>query len=119
MKIIIFTFYRSLEDQLKEYNAGRSHVKHGAHQDWLAKDYALFDDLNQDWVCDQTEIRWKNDGRYTKMGEKWESMGGIWGGRWDLADIYHFQAAAIWTRSEFLYYSALFEKWVFEEVVEA
>ncbi len=92
VRMICFTFWRSPEAQLIEFNAGRSHVKSGKHQIWQAKDYALFDDLDNDWICDQNEIRWKNDPRYEAMGIEWEKRGGIWGGRFkSLSDIYHFE----------------------------
>jgi len=91
IKLICFTFYRSPEDQLKEYNAGRSHVKFGKHQKWLAMDFAIVDDLNFDGVVDKDEIRWGNSPRYLLLGEFWEEIGGFWGGRWTLKDIYHFE----------------------------
>ncbi len=94
IKLICFTFWRSPEDQLKEFQAGRSAVTHGKHQNWLAKDYALFDDVDNDWICDQNEIIWKYDQRYQKMGDLWVNRyGGIWGGVWQKprGDIYHFE----------------------------
>jgi len=92
ISIICFTFYRSPEQQKIEYDAGRSKVLHGKHQDWLAMDLALWDDADMDGIVDKDEIRWKDDPRYTQMGEQWESVGGTWGGRWkDLHDIYHFE----------------------------
>ncbi len=90
--VVCFTFYRSPEEQLVEFNAGRSRVKSGKHQDWKAKDYALFDDVDGDGLVDKDELRWNNDPRYLKMGEEWERRGGTWGGRWtDPHDIYHFE----------------------------
>lgn len=91
-EFICFTFYRSPEDQLKEFEAGRSHVKFGKHQQWLAMDLCLWDDLDGDGNIDRDELRWKNDPRYTEMGKEWEKMGGTWGGRWKgLNDVYHFE----------------------------
>jgi len=90
--LICFTFYRSPEDQLKEFNAGRSQVKLGKHQQWLAMDFAIVDDLNHDGIVDKDEIRWKDDDRYTILGEYWETLGGFWGGRWkNPHDPYHFE----------------------------
>jgi hypothetical protein len=32
------------------------------------------------------------DPRYTTLGQYWESLGGVWGGRWkDPFDPYHFE----------------------------
>src|SRR4030066_1451241 len=90
--VVCFTFFRSSEDQLKEYEAGRSQVKLGKHQKWLAMDFCLWEDMNQNGIVNKDEIRWKNDPRYTAMGKFWESIGGTGGGGWtDLNDISHFE----------------------------
>lgn len=92
IRVMIFTFWRSPEDQVKEFNAGRSRTKEGLHPRWLAIDLGLWDDLDEDLVVDKDEIRWSNDPRYTTLGQFWESLGGIWGGRWkDPFDPYHFE----------------------------
>jgi hypothetical protein len=97
IQIACFTFYRSPEQQLIEYNAGRSSLRFGAHQRWLAKDYMVVNDINQDWVVDKEEIRWscdlKNpDDPYLILGVEWEKRGGRWGGRWKKPfDPYHFE----------------------------
>lgn len=92
ISIIIFTFYRSPEDQVKEFHAGRSRTVSGYHPMWLAVDLALWEDLNSDGVVNKEEIRWKVDPRYVTLGQYWESLGGVWGGRWtDPYDPFHFQ----------------------------
>jgi hypothetical protein len=89
---IIFTFHRSPEEQLVEFNAGRSRTKDGLHIKWLAIDGALWDDMNKDGTVNKDEIRWSFDLRYTTLGQYWESLGGVWGGRWkDPCDPYHFE----------------------------
>jgi hypothetical protein len=89
---IVFTFWRSPEDQVKEYDAGRSRTINGLHPRWLAIDLALWDDMNKDGTVDKNEIRWSFDPRYTTLGQYWESLGGVWGGRWkDPCDPYHFE----------------------------
>lgn len=97
-RVICFTFHRTDEEQLKEYEAGRSQVKSGGkHQKWMAKDYAVWEDIDQDGTVDTNEIRWNWDPFYTEMGEYWESIGGRWGGRFNqggkigFADPYHFE----------------------------
>jgi len=95
--IACFTFYRSPEQQLIEYNSGRSSLKFGKHQLWLAKDYMVVKDLDQDWIIDKDEIRWEFDpgdlkDPYMILGIEWEERGGIWGGRWKKpCDPYHFE----------------------------
>ena len=90
--VIVFTFYRSPEDQEKEFLAGRSRVKHGRHQEWLAVDLAVWTDDDLDGAIDKEELRWKFVEEYKKLGEFWESLGGVWGGRWsDPCDPYHFE----------------------------
>ena len=95
--IACFTFWRSPEQQMIEYNAGRSRVKTGKHQAWLAKDYMVVDDIDKDLIVDKDEIRWGFDilspsDPYLILGQEWERRGGIWGGRWEnLSDPYHFE----------------------------
>lgn len=92
IKLICFTFYRSPEAQLKEYNAGKSHVKFGKHQKWIAMDFAVWEDIDSDGNVDVDEIRWNKNPKYTLLGNYWKSLGGIWGGDWQsLNDIYHFE----------------------------
>jgi hypothetical protein len=55
-------------------------------------DIAVVDDLDGDQVIDKNEIRWSMDPRYTTLGQYWESLGGVWGGRWkEPFDPYHFE----------------------------
>jgi len=92
IRVIVFTFYRSPEDQAKEFDAGRSRTKNGYHPLWLAVDLAIQDDANKDLIANKDEIRLKMDPRYLKLGSYWESLGGVWGGRWkDPRDAYHFE----------------------------
>jgi len=90
--VIVFTFYRSPKDQWNEFNAGRSRTTEGLHPRWLAIDLALWEDMDKDGTVDKDEIRWKMDPRYTILGQYWEFLGGVWGGRWkDPFDPYHFE----------------------------
>jgi len=90
--VIVFTFYRSPIDQMVEFDAKRSRTLKGLHQMWLAIDLALWEDADKDGNVDKDEIRWKADPRYTTLGQYWESLGGVWGGRWkDPFDPYHFE----------------------------
>ena len=92
IKVICFTFYRSPEDQAAEFAAGKSRTLTGFHPVWCAMDLAIIDDLDGDLVVDKSELHWDFDARYVTLGQYWESLGGIWGGRWkDPCDPYHFQ----------------------------
>jgi len=92
ISVIAFTFYRSPEDQIKEFDSGRSRTLNSLHQKWLAIDLALWEDVDSDGNVDKEEIRWKADPRYVTLGQYWESLGGVWGGRWkDPCDPYHFE----------------------------
>lgn len=92
IKLICFTFYRSQEDQSKEFLAGRSRALTGLHTRWRAVDLAILDDADDDLIVDKEEIRWSNEPRYEILGVFWESIGGTWGGRWtDPKDPFHFE----------------------------
>lgn len=93
--VIVFTFYRSPEDQVNEFAAGRSRTMDSRHACWLAIDVALWDDMDKDGTVDKFEICWKGDARYITLGQYWESLGGVWGGRWEVPnDPYHFEWSA-------------------------
>lgn len=92
ISFIVFTFYRSPVDQAIEFNAHRSRVAVSLHQSWLAIDLALWEDLNLDGTVNKDELHWNFDPRYNTLGQYWESLGGVWGGRWkDPCDPYHFE----------------------------
>ena len=92
IKVVCFTLWRSPADQLAELNAGRSRTPTGKHPRWLAIDLAIVDDEDADLVVDKEEIRWSSEPRYEILGVFWESIGGVWGGRWkDPKDPYHFE----------------------------
>lgn len=96
IKVVCFTFKRSVEEQAKCVAEGKSKTLDGAHIYWHAGDIALWDDVDKDGNVDTEEIRWKDDPRYEKLGIFWESLGGVWGGRWEkLHDIYHFQSPSV------------------------
>lgn len=94
IQVIAFTFYRSPEDQAKEFAAGRSRTVNGYHPLWLAIDLAVVNNLSPDAVVSKDQIRWQQDPPYVTLGQYWETLGGVWGGRWkDPHDIYHFEWA--------------------------
>jgi hypothetical protein len=63
--------YRTDAQQELHLKSGKSRVKRSKHQDRLAVDFNLF--VNGVFA--------KDAGAYRMLGEKWESLGGRWGGR--------------------------------------
>lgn len=64
--------YRTQEQQDLYLKTGKSKKKYSKHQYRLAQDLNLYKDGK--YCTDKEE--------YRTLGEKWESMGGIWGGRY-------------------------------------
>jgi hypothetical protein len=88
IEIICADFWRSTERQKELFDAGKSKCDgvstKSQHQLWLAVDLYIIDGYGK-LVTEETPD-------YIKMGERWESMGGVWGGRWpSLHDIFHFE----------------------------
>lgn len=78
-----FGFYRTAAQQIINRIKGTSSVKRSFHQDWLAIDFV---------IIKEGAAQWERSAEYEDLGLYWESMGGIWGGRWNtINDIYHFQ----------------------------
>lgn len=66
---------RSAERQALLLLRKATKVKHSKHQDGLAFDFCFLSDLKDDGILNYTP------NRYRKLGECWEKLGGIWGGR--------------------------------------
>jgi peptidoglycan L-alanyl-D-glutamate endopeptidase CwlK len=92
ISFIIWTFDRSPQEQNDLYKRGRTmpgpivtncdgYIKKSAHQHWTAIDIA---------IVKNGEVEWADIPEYHDLGDYWESIGGVWGGRWALNDIYHF-----------------------------
>jgi len=88
---IVWTFYRSPQDQNFLYQQGRTrpgnkitncdgHIKQSQHQKWLAVDILI--------IKEGTQV-WTRTADYEHLGEIWESLGGKWGGGWN--DCFHFE----------------------------
>ena len=71
MEVTMGEAFRTPEQQALHRKAGRSRVARSKHQDRLAVDLNLF--------IDGRYVRDKN--KYRALGEKWEKLGGRWGGR--------------------------------------
>lgn len=84
--------HRSAEQQELHRKSGRSRVRHSKHQDRLAVDMNLF--------VDGAYVRDKE--KYRVLGEKWESIGGRWGGRFGVASE-DFDAKVGWDAGHFEY----------------
>jgi len=83
ISLLPYCFHRSAITQKIYRLRGSSKVKRSFHQDWLAIDFV---------VVIAGELVWSRSEEYDALGEAWEIMGGVWGGRWKtINDIYHFQ----------------------------
>jgi hypothetical protein len=72
------------ERQKKLVAQGFSQTYNSKHLDSLAVDLILFEDGEPVWDANHPD--------YIALGEYWENMGGIWGGRWvHLHDAVHFE----------------------------
>ena len=85
--VLVFSLTRTAQTQRKFYDEGKSKLdgvlKKSTHQRGRAFDLV---------VIKGKKTIWKHVEEYTTLGEYWEKLGGVWGGRWkDPHDIYHFQ----------------------------
>lgn len=93
IEFIVWTFYRSPQDQNFLYQQGRTRpgkiitncdgtLQRSRHQEWLAVDILI--------IKDGSDV-WTNDPAYERLGEIWEALGGHWGGNFALCDYVHFE----------------------------
>ena len=83
INLVILELYRSKERQEELVKEGKSQTQNSLHLVGLAADLAVM--KNGKPVMEDCE-------EYHILGQMWEEMGGIWGGRFKtLNDIYHFQ----------------------------
>lgn len=72
-------YLRSLDEERAMIAAGKTQLtdpSHSKHVQGLAVDLALFKD----------GVLTENGADYKKLGAYWESIGGVWGGRWKPLD---------------------------------
>ena len=92
IEFIVWTVYRSAQEQNLLYQQGRSKPGQKVtncdgyntisnHQRWLAVDILIIDE-------DGSQV-WERTPEYDRLGEIWTSLGGRWGGQWN--DCYHFE----------------------------
>ena len=82
VEITLGEAFRTPEQQTLYVKAGKSRTSESLHCHRLAIDLFLWKD---------GEVTWKIED-YEFLGKKWESLGGVWGGRWPrLKDAVHFQ----------------------------
>jgi len=82
IEITLGEAYRTPEQAALNVKEGKSQTDHSYHCNRLAIDLFL-------WKND--ELTWKIED-YIFLGAYWESLGGVWGGRWEkLRDAVHFQ----------------------------
>ena len=84
--------YRTKEQQYIHRKRGTSRVRHSKHQDRLAVDFNIF--IDNKYVRDKE--------RYRLLGEKWEEIGGRWGGRFGVAPD-EYETKVGWDAGHFEY----------------
>ena len=81
-RVFINELYRTRERQVELLAEGKTKTLNSKHLQGLAIDLVLIDENGKpDW----------NFEHYIPLGEYWEKLGGIWGGRWKLKDGVHFE----------------------------
>ena len=73
--------YRDEDTQRKMVEKGLSKTMKSKHLERLAIDLNLF--VHGKYTT--------NPDDYKPLGEYWESLGGVWGGRWKMRDANHFE----------------------------
>lgn len=73
--VFILEMYRSQETQAAYFARGVSKTLNSYHLKGLAVDLIFLDDVNDDYTVNYTPEQ------YRALGEYWESIGGVWGGR--------------------------------------
>lgn len=93
IRFFTFRFLTTTQEQKKLFNEGKSNcdgvINVSKHQKGRAKDIVIIDKDGKDV--------WGHIPEYDILGELWEQLGGIWGGRWYIEgktkfdDCYHFE----------------------------
>ena len=88
IRFICTSYTRTAAEQRKLFDAGKSMCdgkdSTSLHQRDRARDIVILD-------ADDQPV-WVFTPEYTALGQFWEQMGGVWGGRWtEIQDPYHFQ----------------------------
>lgn len=84
--------YRTEEQQRLYLESGKSRTMNSRHRDRLAIDLNLFRD----------GVYLKDGDSYRELGEKWESLGGRWGGRFGVAPADYAKTVG-WDANHFEY----------------
>lgn len=81
---------RTAEEQAKLVASGQSWVKHSKHQDGLAIDICPYEIYA---IAGADKLEWNADSpTFKTIGFIGESLGLVWGGRWTMHDMGHFEA---------------------------
>jgi len=88
IRFIVTAYTRTAAEQSKLYKEGKSKL-----DGYKKKSYHQLDRARDIVIIDGNDMPiWEFTSNYTRLGEFWESLGGVWGGRWEsLKDCYHFQ----------------------------
>lgn len=89
ISICIVETFRSAEAHQEDLKNNRSWIKRSKHQDGIAIDIAPYEIFS---LHGEDKINWNSkDPVWLKMGEIGESLGLVWGGRWEQKDMGHFE----------------------------
>lgn len=91
IRFLVYTFYRTAEEQAQKVQQRLSQVARSQHQDWLAIDILLLG-ANDEQI-------WKEHPDYATLGGIWKAYHPLcrWGGDWaSLKDLGHFEVGAKW-----------------------
>ena len=85
IKVFVLEWYRDAERQKELIKSGASQIKNasqGKHVRGLAVDICIMEGRTVTWDFN----------KYVPLGEYWEKIGGVWGGRWKtIRDGVHFE----------------------------
>lgn len=87
IELLPFSLFRTAEEQNEKYKKKLSNIdgynKISKHQLGRAIDIA---------IKKEGRVVWERNEDYEILGQYWEDLGGVWGGRFkSLNDIYHFE----------------------------
>lgn len=87
--VVIVETFRSEAAHQEDLITGHSWIKHSKHQDGIAIDICPYDTYQ---LHGEDKLKWDdNDPIWEKIGTIGESIGLIWGGRWRVKDLGHFE----------------------------
>lgn len=88
--VFIVNTRRTAAEQRDACASGHSWLPHSKHQDGLAIDLVPYEIYQ---LAGADKLEWNGaDPVWQRIGKIGESMGLVWGGRWEVRDMGHFEA---------------------------